>query len=187
MSDDPVRSIVETDEGALDFQDYFVRRQCKPVFRGVRFQGGEFAAAERRSSRCARPRAGCRHHALQSIRQHRSDSGIAGDQRRAAPIATAGRRGFADRRRQGGQGTARQDDERARRRAVGARRGAALRPAGRRLGRSTSVDRALAPSIEALGCRVKVCNTIMRTLDEKAKLAQDAVQLACEMAGETVG
>src|SRR3954447_26667100 len=27
MSDDPVRSIVETDEGALDFQDYFVRRQ----------------------------------------------------------------------------------------------------------------------------------------------------------------
>jgi len=27
----------------------------------------------------------------------------------------------------------------------------------------------------------------MRTLDEKAKLAQDAVQLACEMAGETVG
>ena len=50
------------------------------------------------------------------------------------------------------------------------------------------VDRdASAPSIEALGCRVKVCNTIMRTLDEKAKLAQDAVQLACEMAGETVG
>ena len=43
MSDDPVRSIVETDEGALDFQDYFVRRQCKPVFRGVRFQGAESA------------------------------------------------------------------------------------------------------------------------------------------------
>ena len=49
------------------------------------------------------------------------------------------------------------------------------------------VDRALAPSIEALGCRVKVCNTIMSTLDEKAKLAQDAVELACEMAGEAVG
>ena len=39
MSDDPVRSIVETDEGPLDFQDYFVRRQCKPAFRGVTFQG----------------------------------------------------------------------------------------------------------------------------------------------------
>ena len=39
MSDDPVRSIVETDEGALDFQDYFVRRQCQPAFRGVTFQG----------------------------------------------------------------------------------------------------------------------------------------------------
>src|SRR6478672_3665617 len=45
MSDNPVRSIVDTDEGALDFQDYFVRRQCKPVFRGVRFQGAESAAA----------------------------------------------------------------------------------------------------------------------------------------------
>ena len=50
-----------------------------------------------------------------------------------------------------------------------------------------SVDHDLAPAIEALGCRVKVCNTIMRTLDDKARLAQDAVQLAFEMAGEAVG
>ena len=51
----------------------------------------------------------------------------------SAPIATAGRRGFADRRRQGGERTARQDDARARRRTVRARRGATLRPAGQRL------------------------------------------------------
>ena len=49
-----------------------------------------------------------------------------------------------------------------------------------------SVDRALAPSIEALGCRVKVCNTIMRTLDEKAKLAQDAIGFAFELSREPV-
>ena len=41
--------------------------------------------------------------------------------------------------------------------------------------------------LEALGCRVKVSNTIMRTLDEKARLAQDALQLASAMAGATVG
>lgn len=39
MSDDPVRSIVETDEGTLPFQDYFVRRQCAPRFQGIRFDG----------------------------------------------------------------------------------------------------------------------------------------------------
>src|SRR6185295_10822995 len=39
MTDDAVRSIVDTDEGPLDFQDYFVRRQCRPMFRGVTFQG----------------------------------------------------------------------------------------------------------------------------------------------------
>jgi len=43
MSDDPVHSVVDTDEGALDFQDYFVRRQCKPKFHGVKFQGAASA------------------------------------------------------------------------------------------------------------------------------------------------
>ena len=42
-SDDPVRSIIETDEGALPFQDYFVRRRCEPVFRGIRYDGAESA------------------------------------------------------------------------------------------------------------------------------------------------
>ncbi len=37
MTDDPVRSIVLTGDGPLDFQDYFVRRQCQPVFRGRAF------------------------------------------------------------------------------------------------------------------------------------------------------
>ena len=41
MSDDPVRTIVATDEGDLAFQDYFVRRQCLPVFRAIRFDGAE--------------------------------------------------------------------------------------------------------------------------------------------------
>lgn len=43
MSDDPVRTIVSTNEGDLAFQDYFVRRQCAPVFRSIRFDRAENA------------------------------------------------------------------------------------------------------------------------------------------------
>lgn len=44
MSDDPVRSVVETDEGALPFQHYFVRRRCEPRFTGIRFECAEQAS-----------------------------------------------------------------------------------------------------------------------------------------------
>ncbi len=37
-SDDPVRTIVETAEGPLAFQHYFVREQCRPAVRGFRYQ-----------------------------------------------------------------------------------------------------------------------------------------------------
>ena len=43
MSDDPVRSVILTDEGELPFQDYFVRLRCEPVFRGMRYDGIEAA------------------------------------------------------------------------------------------------------------------------------------------------
>jgi LPPG:FO 2-phospho-L-lactate transferase len=39
MSDDPVRTRLYTDEGWLDFQDYFVHRRCEPVVHELRFQG----------------------------------------------------------------------------------------------------------------------------------------------------
>ncbi len=39
MSDAPVRTQVETDEGWLDFQRYFVAEQCKPVVKMIRFKG----------------------------------------------------------------------------------------------------------------------------------------------------
>ncbi|ARS25805.1 2-phospho-L-lactate transferase [Sphingomonas sp. KC8] len=35
MADDPAPTIVHTDEGALAFQDYFVRRQCAPALTGL--------------------------------------------------------------------------------------------------------------------------------------------------------
>jgi len=39
MSDAPVRTQVETDEGWLDFQHWFVREQCRPQVRAIRFAG----------------------------------------------------------------------------------------------------------------------------------------------------
>lgn len=44
MSDDPVRTIVATPEGALPFQDYFVRLRCAPEVTGFAFAGSERAA-----------------------------------------------------------------------------------------------------------------------------------------------
>jgi LPPG:FO 2-phospho-L-lactate transferase len=39
MSDDPVRTRVLSDAGWIDFQDYFVRQQCRPVVRKLVFEG----------------------------------------------------------------------------------------------------------------------------------------------------
>lgn len=43
MSDQSVRTIVHTDEGALPFQDYFVRRQCAPQVSRFDFVGADSA------------------------------------------------------------------------------------------------------------------------------------------------
>ena len=43
MSDQPVRTVVETPDGELDFQRWFVERRCEPVVRSLRFAGAEQA------------------------------------------------------------------------------------------------------------------------------------------------
>ena len=45
MSDDRVRTRLLTDEGWLDFQDYFVHRQCAPPVREIAFAGAATARA----------------------------------------------------------------------------------------------------------------------------------------------
>jgi LPPG:FO 2-phospho-L-lactate transferase len=42
-TDDRLRTRLRTDEGWLDFQDYFVRLQCRPVVRELAFDGAENA------------------------------------------------------------------------------------------------------------------------------------------------
>jgi len=46
MSDDAVRTRVLTAEGWLDFQEYFVHRQCTPAVQGFQFAGAETARAQ---------------------------------------------------------------------------------------------------------------------------------------------
>ena len=49
MSDEPIATEVDTDEGALAFQTYFVGRRAEPVVRAIRLEG----AAEARPARAA--------------------------------------------------------------------------------------------------------------------------------------
>ena len=42
-SNDSVRTIVETTEGDLSFQNYFVQNRCQPIATGFRFQGADKA------------------------------------------------------------------------------------------------------------------------------------------------
>ncbi|MBE2245033.1 MAG: 2-phospho-L-lactate transferase [Burkholderiaceae bacterium] len=43
MSDDAVATRLRTDDGWLDFQDYFVRRRCAPAVRAVAYAGADIA------------------------------------------------------------------------------------------------------------------------------------------------
>lgn len=43
MSDDPVATHLATDEGELPFQRYFVERRCAPLVRAIRFEGADSA------------------------------------------------------------------------------------------------------------------------------------------------
>jgi LPPG:FO 2-phospho-L-lactate transferase len=45
MTDDRFRTLVETDQGVLEFQDYFVRRQWQPVIKRILFDGADTAQA----------------------------------------------------------------------------------------------------------------------------------------------
>jgi LPPG:FO 2-phospho-L-lactate transferase len=185
MTDDAVRSIVDTGEGALDFQDYFVRRQCRPKFRGVTFQGVA-SAAPSQGFRRALDRAhaivvtpsnpfvsidpilalpGIKDALRQSRRPIVAVSPVVGGEAVKGPLAKMMRELGAEPS------------------ALGVARHYGRLVDGWLIDR---VDRNLAPAIEALGCRVKVCNTMMRTLDDKRRLAHDAVGLAFELAMESV-
>lgn len=54
MSDAPLRTQVETDDGWLDFQRYFVAEQCAPVVKAIRFDGAGAAPSRALADALAR-------------------------------------------------------------------------------------------------------------------------------------
>lgn len=46
VTDETYRTVVETDEGPMEFQDYFVRHRQEPEVRGIRFSGEAAATPE---------------------------------------------------------------------------------------------------------------------------------------------
>ncbi|MBM3526640.1 MAG: 2-phospho-L-lactate transferase [Alphaproteobacteria bacterium] len=183
MSDDPVRSIVDTDEGTMAFQDYFVRRKCEPVFRGVSFAGADKAqpaatfatVLERANAVVITPSnpfvsidpilavPGMRDTLLGRCIPVVAVSPVVGGNAVKGPLAKMMRE-----------------------------RGMDVSPLGvaRHYGSLVSgwivddADRALAPAIEALGCRVRVCNTMMHAIEDKTQLAREAVDFALKFAAE---
>ena len=47
MTEEPVRTMVQTEEGELAFQEYFVKRKCEPVVTALRYAGAEAAQPSR--------------------------------------------------------------------------------------------------------------------------------------------
>ena len=43
MSDDPIPTMIDSNEGLLHFQEYLVKRRAEPVVKGIRFVGAESA------------------------------------------------------------------------------------------------------------------------------------------------
>jgi LPPG:FO 2-phospho-L-lactate transferase len=43
MSDDPVPTIIDSKEGPMHFQEYLVKRRAEPIVKGIRFEGMELA------------------------------------------------------------------------------------------------------------------------------------------------
>src|SRR6266852_961007 len=43
MSNEPVPTFIDTDEGPLHFQEYLVKRRAEPIVRGIRFAGVDAA------------------------------------------------------------------------------------------------------------------------------------------------
>jgi LPPG:FO 2-phospho-L-lactate transferase len=47
MSEQPLRTMVQTDQGELPFQEYFVKQQSQPIVKALRFEGADTAQPSR--------------------------------------------------------------------------------------------------------------------------------------------
>jgi LPPG:FO 2-phospho-L-lactate transferase len=182
MADEPVRTRVRTDDGWLDFQDYFVRLRQAPDVREVRFEGVERARISpevEEAFRAADAIVVAPSNPIVSIGPILAVGGmleaIAAARQRGVPavgvsgiVGGKALRGPADRMMAslGGEATA---------------RGVAARYASAGLLDAFVVDRldeSLAGDIRAMGLRVTVADTVMTDFAARVRLARDLLAAA---------
>ena len=182
MSDRPVRTVVETDEGALPFQDYFVRRRCEPRVRGFRFAGIEtaepspgFAAALADSALEAVVI--CPSNPYVSVDPILGLAGVAAflESRGVPAVAVSPIVGGAALKGPAAKMMAERGAE-------ASALGIARHYGGRIDGMVVdAVDAALAPDIEALGMDVHATRTVMRDADDSRALAEETLAFAARL------
>jgi LPPG:FO 2-phospho-L-lactate transferase len=183
MSDDTVQTIVESDEGRLEFQDYFVARQCRPQVNGFSFDGASeaepsvgFMDAVRSTS--LHTILFCPSNPFVSIDPILSVLGIRQSlESRRAPIVAVSPI-------VGGQAVKGPAAKMMAELGMPATSLAIARHYGELLDGLVvdSQDVALKREIEATGCKVLVCNTLMRSDADRIALARETLAFAATLA-----
>ena len=164
---------METDEGALPFQDWLVRRRAEPRVSAIRFDGAGAAPAPGVLAAIA----GADRVLLAPSNPFISLDpilAVAGVREAVTAAPRRRRRGVADHRRPGREGAARGAARLARPRAQRARRGPLPGAAGGHV-RAGRADARAGAAIEALGVRVIVADTLMQDPAVRAALARTAL------------
>lgn len=176
MSDQPVRTIIETEAGAIHFQEYLIKLRAEPVVRGISFDGTDRAKPAPGVLEALARADGiviCPSNPLISIGPILAVPGISGALRKrrkdvvaVCPIV-------------GGKSLKGPSDRMMKQIGLEA---SALDVA--RLYQDTvgtfvidAADAAQQPAIEAVGMKAVVCPTVMRTLADKERLARAVLKL----------
>ncbi|MDF3075608.1 MAG: hypothetical protein K0S54_3275 [Alphaproteobacteria bacterium] len=182
MSDDAAATMVDTDEGRLTFQDYFVARQCRPRLLRLHFEEASIAEpanalVEALHSPELQAIVLCPSNPFVSIAPILALAGVRSvlEQRRAPLVAVSPIVGG-----QAIKGPAAK---------MMAELGAEVSPLGivRHYGTLLdglvidTQDARLQRDIEATGCKVQVCDTIMRNEADKTALAQATLDFAATL------
>ena len=175
MSDEPVRTLVQTDAGALEFQHYFVREQCRPRVRALEYRGAERARPSPPLLAALREAAGvivCPSNPYLSVAPILAMPGVKEALRAARPVVAVSPI-------VGGQALKGP--------AAKIMRELGVEPSALEVARyyrgivdALVIDRAdaaLAPAIEALGMRTLVTDSVMRSDADRARLARDCLGL----------
>jgi LPPG:FO 2-phospho-L-lactate transferase len=182
MSDDAVRTFVDTDAGRLAFQEYFVKRRCEPRLVGLEFAGADVAKPSDAFTR-ALESSGLRAVIVCPSNPYLSVAPILAmpevarwwSERRVPVIAVSPIVGG-----QAVKGPAAK---------IMAELGTDVSALGvaQHYGDRVdawvidTADRAISPRIEALGKRVLVTDTIMRSRELAARLAEAVIACACAL------